>query len=239
MAEGVIFWDFDGTLGFRKNGGFSVAMVEALDESLPGHGLRREMFSPVLRRGFPWHQPQISHLYWNTAELWWENLEPVFAKAFEQAGIPAIQARNLAKRVRGAYTAPERWGLYEDTLPVLKYLKDWGWAMALVSNHVPELADIIDHLGLRPYLAGVFNSAIIGYEKPHPKIYETAFRAMGQPHTVWFIGDNPEADVLGPEQVGIPGILVRSRDPRAMRQAESLNGIFPWLQHDPVEVAGE
>jgi FMN phosphatase YigB (HAD superfamily) len=43
------------------------------------------------------------------------------------------------------------------------------------------------------------------------------------------VGDNVVADVLGAEAVGIPAVLVRRPDPRAVRYADSLAGVEPFL----------
>jgi ribonucleotide monophosphatase NagD (HAD superfamily) len=43
------------------------------------------------------------------------------------------------------------------------------------------------------------------------------------------IGDNVEADVLGAESVGLRAILVRGKDPRALRRAETLRDVPKFL----------
>ena len=43
------------------------------------------------------------------------------------------------------------------------------------------------------------------------------------------VGDNVVADVLGAEAVGVQGVLVRRRDPRAARFAETLDELDAFL----------
>ncbi len=81
----------------------------------------------------------------------------------------------------------------------------------MLSNHVPELAELIEGLGLGELVGEVFTSAAIGYEKPHPEIFRHALRVCGSPGRVWMVGDNPVADVEGAEAVGVPAVLVRAR----------------------------
>jgi FMN phosphatase YigB (HAD superfamily) len=91
----------------------------------------------------------------------------------------------------------------------------------IVSNHVPELPQLVDALGLGGLVDRVFSSALTGYEKPHPQAYLHALRECGRPAARWMVGNNPLADVAGAEAVGIPAILVRStRD--GMRSAPDL-----------------
>ncbi|MEV0734964.1 HAD-IA family hydrolase [Streptomyces sp. NPDC050549] len=52
------------------------------------------------------------------------------------------------------------------------------------------------------------NSSLIGREKPHRRIFETALDLAGRPERVWMVGDNPVADIAGAEGPRIPGILV-------------------------------
>ena len=61
----------------------------------------------------------------------------------------------------------------------LSALAEAGWTHAVLSNHVPELADLIEALGLTSHFARVFNSADIGVEKPNPEAFRIALDAMG------------------------------------------------------------
>jgi putative hydrolase of the HAD superfamily len=94
-------------------------------------------------------------------------------------------------------------------------LKSLGWEQAILSNHIPELPDIVEALGLTPYVQAIFSSALMGYEKPHPQAFLQVLALLDHPQTIWMIGDNIEADVMGAQSVGIPAILVRQEDTRA------------------------
>ena len=74
---------------------------------------------------------------------------------------------------------------------------------------MPELPEIVDGVGLSGFFDAVITSAATGYEKPNRRAFEIALEAAGNPEATWMVGDNPEADVLGAEGVGIPAILVR------------------------------
>jgi putative hydrolase of the HAD superfamily len=178
-----------------------------------------------MRAGFPWHSPQEYHPHLSSGDAWWGALEPRFAEAFAAVGVDERSAREMARAVRGAYLAPERWRLYEDALPTLEQLSSLGWKHLLLTNHVPELGEIVDHLGLDRHLHGIFNSAQTGYEKPHPEAFRRVLEALPHADAVWMIGDNARADVAGAESVGIPAILVRSRREGVERFCEDLTGI--------------
>jgi putative hydrolase of the HAD superfamily len=79
----------------------------------------------------------------------------------------------------------------------------------VLSNHVPELSEIAEYLGLRSRISRIFNSAETGHEKPHPGAYLGVLRTLKETEAVWMIGDNADADVAGAEAAGILAILVR------------------------------
>lgn len=84
-----------------------------------------------------------------------------------------------------------------------------GWTHLILTNHVPELPEILHALGLDEHILRVFNSAESGYEKPHPRAFDGVLEAVAGAEAAWMVGDNPEADVRGAEAVGLPAVLVR------------------------------
>ena len=169
-----MIWDFDGTLAYREGRwpAWTQALLEVLDRETPGHGVLGESLRPFLRAGFPWHSPEAHHPQLASADAWWGALELRFADAFAAVGADERLAGEIAKAVRYTYLSPERWRLYDDALPALEELSSRGWRHVLLTNHVPELAEIVCHLGLERHLQGIFNSAATaGYEKPHPEAF--------------------------------------------------------------------
>jgi putative hydrolase of the HAD superfamily len=108
------------------------------------------------------------------------------------------------------YLRPDRWELFADTIPALDDLRDAGWRHVILSNHCPELPEIVDRLGIADRFDAIVNSAATGYEKPHAEAFAFGRAALGNPKTLWMIGDNPIADVEGASRAGIPAILVRT-----------------------------
>lgn len=208
--RGVILWDFDGTLGERP-GGWSGLLVEALDAALPAHGFTADDFHPHLRNGFPWQDWRSPHPGWKTAEAWWDNLHPVLTNAYVSVGLEPGLASTLAEAARQRYPDPSRFVLYDDTLPTLRRLTDDGWRHAILSNHVPELAEIIARTALADLVGWVASSGVCGFEKPHPEAYPHARAVIGEP-IAWMVGDNPECDVEGARRAGLRAILVRQDD---------------------------
>jgi len=228
-----LIWDFDGTLGYREGGAWTASLLETLDLALPGHTVTLEQLRLYTHTGFPWHQPERPHLHLTTAEAWWEALYPVLASVYRRVDLDESLAQTLARQFRAVYLNLARWRLFDDVLPVLDALSAHGWTHAILSNHVPELGDIVQHLGLTSRMAYLFNSAETGYEKPHPRAFRIALETLPGVETVWMIGDNVVADVQGAQAAGIPAVLVRRLHPDAAYCCESLADIPGMLVEKP------
>ncbi len=111
--------------------------------------------------------------------------------------------------MRAAYLHPAAWRLFDDALPALHTLRSDGWRHVILSNHVPELSELIAALGLTPLIDRVFNSAETGFEKPHPGAFRTVLNAIGDTTEIWMVGDSVSADINGAKSVGLPSILVK------------------------------
>jgi putative hydrolase of the HAD superfamily len=230
-----LIWDFDGTLGYRisgSSGAWTASLLETITLALPDHTVTLEQLRPYMQAGFPWQQPDHPHTHLVSAGAWWEALHPVFEKACRGVGLDEALAQAVARRFRAVYLNLDRWRLFDDVLPTLDALSAQGWTHVILSNHVPELGDIVRHLGLTSRIAFVFNSAETGYEKPHPRAFQIALETLPDVETAWMIGDSFAADVQGAELVGIPAILVRRSHSDAGRYCESLADV-------PMLIAGE
>ena len=224
----VLLWDFDGTLGERP-GKWNSAVLTSLDELLPGHTITREDITPVLKSGFLWHEPHVVHTHLTDPVAWWEHNGALLERALLRLTVPPAVAHAAARRVRAHYTDVTTWRLYDDTTAALHTLTGHGWRHAIVSNHVPELPEILAGLGIADCFEAVVNSAVTGYEKPHPHAFRLALAATGNPRAVWMVGDNPRADVHGAAAAGIEGILVRSARQPGMRHYPDLTSLAAAL----------
>jgi putative hydrolase of the HAD superfamily len=226
-AQKTLIWDFDGTLAFRS-GGWTGALLSVLGEAEPALEVQAEDIRSNLQSGFPWHAPENAHPNLSPDE-WWQELEPLFARAFRAAGLKNGHTLDLARKVRHAYVEPGAWQLFDDTLPALEALSRQGWSHVLLTNHVPELPDLLDRLNLSAHFAQVFNSAQTGYEKPNPKAFRVVMDWLGPGASVLMVGDSFAADILGAREAGLPSVLVRKQHPQAACYCESLLELAQFL----------
>jgi len=220
-----LIWDFDGTLGYRQGGMWSATLLEIMRQADPECNVSLDQIMPGLHNGFPWHTPNQTHTEIQSSEQWWDALDEVFEQAFLAAGIDRDHARLFTKQVRIAYPDPAAWRLFDDVPAALGRLSSLGWIHLILSNHVPELRQIIQALDLDQHITGLFNSAETGYEKPHRQAFLSMLRTLAQIDSIWMIGDNLEVDIWGAKATGLPGILVRNFHRKARYYCETLTQI--------------
>lgn len=224
-----LIWDFDGTLAFRK-GRFTGALLHVLQKELPESSITIEQLRPHLASGLPWHTPNIYHPELNEPDAWWNAQLPIFAQAYQNCGIHQELAFTLAQQVRAAYCDPQYWYLYDDTLNSLETLAQRGWQHIILSNHVPELRYLVEHLGLAGLINELYCSAETGYEKPNAMAFQQVLDRLEQVDQIWMIGDSYAADIAGAAAVGIHGILVRSTHINAQLSCANLFEIVAHLE---------
>ncbi|HET6266117.1 MAG TPA: HAD-IA family hydrolase [Acidobacteriota bacterium] len=99
------------------------------------------------------------------------------------------------------------WRLYDDVLEVLQQLKDRGQVLAIISNWDSRLPSLLQSLGLAPFFKATVVSALVGYEKPHPAIFQIALKDTNlQPHEVLYIGDDPFLDYQAAQKAGMDAL---------------------------------
>ena len=94
---------------------------------------------------------------------------------------------------------------------VKEMLEAWSqdYKFALVSNfYLPQWPEkFLAYFGIDYYFTHMFDSAAIGYKKPHPNFYKHALReSQANPAEVLFIGDCHLRDVITPRQHGMAAI---------------------------------
>lgn len=206
-ANRLVLWDFDGTLGYRP-GMWSQTLIDSLSVARAGHGFGAADIRPYLGSGFPWQSRALHHPFAGDPDAWWGQMTLVFRHAFVSMGCSTSDAHVASLLVREQYLDPSRWIVYSDSAPSLDRLARAGWKSSIVSNHVPELPELIQALGLADKFAHIVSSGSLGWEKPSRSIFAHAVELAGSPSAVHMIGDNLAADVRGAENAGITGHLL-------------------------------
>ena len=208
-SRGALWWDFDGTLVCRPMMWAEVAM-RLLDRDSPGHGVTREVMDAQVSQGMPWHRVDHAHPELSTSALWWEAVSHRYVEIFEALGFPGLATTTAFEELRGDILNADRYVVFEDVVPALRRAAAGGWRNLIVSNHVPELEALVSALGLTPLFDSIVGSGVVGYEKPHPLLFEEALRRTGPLRPIWMIGDNANADCAPVCAMGNNAVLVRT-----------------------------
>ena len=136
----------------------------------------------------------------------------VLAPATASLDAAALEALldDLRPTLRPDGRASSLWKLVMPRVPeALARLRDFGLRLVVVSNSDGTVARSLDAAGLLSFMTHVVDSALVGYEKPDPRIFTAAVeRAGADPARTLHIGDLYHADVLGARSAGIRALLL-------------------------------
>jgi len=107
--------------------------------------------------------------------------------------------------------------VYPEVVQTLDTLKQKGLRLGVISNttnpgYMKDREQ--EMMGLRSYFEFSIYSSEVPFRKPHPSIFQLAVDRLACPaEDILFVGDNPVADVAGPQTVGMRTVWV-NRDRR-------------------------
>lgn len=142
------------------------------------------------------------------------NLGTILVETAVASGVPADKLDT--RRCLQAYD----WGvipgtrMFPEVPQTLALLREQGLKIGIVTNaHQPMwIRDIeITAHGLFDFFPDCrVSAADVGYLKPHPLIFQTALRCTGtKPEETVFVGDDPDADIVGAQSAGLKAVLRR------------------------------
>ncbi|MBE2271300.1 MAG: HAD family hydrolase [Anaerolinea sp.] len=144
------------------------------------------------------------------------NLGTILVEAAAALGAPAesLDARRCLESY--AWEAVAGTVGFPDAAETLKLLAQHGVKVGIVTNaHQPMwLRDVeLRTHGLFDFFPTCrISAADVGYLKPHPAIFQAALNCTGtNPSETVFVGDDPEADIVGAQAAGLLAVLRRSR----------------------------
>ena len=125
----------------------------------------------------------------------------------------------------------DSWRLYEDVMDVLKHLKSNGFVLAIVSNWDTRLPSLVDQLGISSFFETIVISAHVGYEKPHPTIFQIALNKTGlSPHDVLYVGDDPYLDYQAARKAGLHSLHL-DRMGRFPDHPDKISSLHDLIEH--------
>ncbi len=101
-------------------------------------------------------------------------------------------------------------------------LRNTGLPVGLITNGASDIQRTkLDALGIEDWFNVIVVSGEVGKAKPDASIFEVALNELGlEPHDVWHIGDNLEADVAGAKAAGLTAVWL-NRSGRLRRESDT------------------
>jgi putative hydrolase of the HAD superfamily len=115
----------------------------------------------------------------------------------------------LARAINEEFDKHTSWEIYPDVIPTLETLRRHKYTLGVISDWGIALGPILSRLKLTPYFDCLLVSAMTGYAKPSPALYELALqRANAIADYSLHVGDSYIYDVLGARAAGIAPVLL-------------------------------
>lgn len=207
MTIKAVLFDLDGTLLDRERSllAFADAQYVRLISSL-GHIPQADYVSRLIKldcRGQVWKDNVYQTLVaeFEITGLTWEFLLEDYVTQFQLHCIP-----------------------FDGMEPMLCELKRQHYSLGIVTNGRGKFQRrSVDGLGINKFLDVVIVSEEMQLRKPQPEMFwEAADRLNVQACESIFIGDNPEADVIGAKSAGMKAIWKRSSYQEGSEEADAV-----------------
>ena len=120
---------------------------------------------------------------------------------------PAVD--RASRDIYDEWAACQHFSLYDDVSDVIRGLHTRGLTIGLISNTQRCLASFQSHFALEGLFTVTVSSAMHGYMKPHPSIFQAALDQAGVAvHEAVMVGDSLGHDIQGARRLGMRAVLV-------------------------------
>jgi len=229
VSKKYLMWDFDNTLAYRQ--GMWSQTIHSLLQDCGYKDIELDAVRALLNTGFPWHCHEISHEEFFKGVDWWEHMTSHFSSILLKLGIEEAVSKKMASEIKDRYLDVSQWVIYDDTVTCLEEAISRGYENVILSNHVPELPQLVKELELSKYFSQICTSAELGYEKPNIQIYKLVMDKLEDCEEVTMIGDSYSADIEGAINAGLKAILVRKENTNNYQKyCSGLEEIFNYLE---------
>jgi HAD superfamily hydrolase (TIGR01509 family) len=198
---GYTLWDVDYSNEERVFGSLRRRLVAEIGGPVPPAGALRAAVSKVfLRETESWLHGNLKQI--PTAQ--------VYQEAVESLGLN-IPGDYIARMADDVLSRTIHYVVDPDTPGALRALKERGLKVGAVSNTYQSsrsLEKSLTKYGLMQYIDALVVSSEVGWEKPHPAIFQEALRRLGvEAKETVFVGDIVWADIQGAQALGMKAVL--------------------------------
>jgi putative hydrolase of the HAD superfamily len=202
----AVLFDAGNTLVFLDYARLAEGVGSALGLNLTAEGLSRHV--PAATRAME----QAAGTDQHRAAAYLEAL-------FLLGGVPRERLSEVRDCLGRMHRERHLWSnVVERSAESLQRLRAAGLRLGVVSNSDGRVEQALEAAGLRGYFDVVIDSALVGVEKPDPRIFHAALDALGvSPEEALYVGDLYEVDIIGARAAGMQAVLLGKSDTDAGR----------------------
>jgi HAD superfamily hydrolase (TIGR01509 family) len=205
-----------------------------LDYARLAEGVGAALGLPLSSEGLSRHASAAARAMENATGGDQERAAVYLETLFLLGGVPAQRLGEVRNCLGEMHRERHLWsGVAERSAESLGRLRAAGLRLGVVSNSDGRVEQALQAAGLRDYFEVVIDSALVGLEKPDPRIFQAALAALGvSPQEALYVGDLYEVDVLGARAAGIEAVLLGPPSPGsgpACRTARSIEDLVNQL----------
>jgi len=214
----AVLFDAGNTLLFLDYARMAEAVGDALGLPLTPAGLAQQI-------------PQATHAMEQSAGTDQDRAAAYLEALFLRAGVPSSRIAEVRHCLARLHRERHLWSsVAERSAESLERLRAAGLKLGVVSNSDGRVDEALRAAALREYFDVVIDSALMGVEKPDPRIFQAALDALGvAPHEALYVGDLYHVDVLGARAAGMDAVLLGNTAPGDCRQARSIEDLVDQL----------
>ncbi len=187
-----------------------------------------------------WDTPPVLEQAEASLQAWLNERAPRIAAGHDRASLAKLRAAVVAElphrahdftfvRTESLRRAASEFG-YPETLAVEAFevfiaarnridpFAEVPGALAWLARRLPVYAltngnACVHRVGLGEHFAGSFDPIAVGYAKPDRRIFAALIAAAGvEASSIWHVGDDPEADVVGAQRAGMVSVWMNRTD---------------------------
>jgi putative hydrolase of the HAD superfamily len=155
-----------------------------------------------------WKEWQNEGPFEATEEASFARLMALDRLVFDRLGYGGLP-ESFFRQVERAFQQRSAFYVFPDVIPALDTMQAAGLRLAVVSNWGWAAPELLQTLELARHFEVLSISARVGFQKPHPAIFEHALELLEvRPDEVVHVGDDAAADVAGARRAGIEAVLI-------------------------------
>lgn len=130
----------------------------------------------------------------------------------KRMGVARRDVPGIARELQRHDRARSLWShVYPWVYSTLTQLRDAGYRMSVITNADGRVREGFDRIGLSDRFEEIFDSQVVGYEKPDPRLFDYALASMQvSAAQSLYVGDLYYVDVWGANRAGMAAVHVDS-----------------------------